>query len=159
MSEAPYELMRTSGEQQEPTSSPTLSWLVVAWQQLIAVLGWGCIILGIAGAILPILPAWPFLLPGIILLGPRNRRLRLYASRLRLALRRGSRHDHAFVRGVSRIFAEQERALRKMLGPLLSRWAASSSSVGPLRYLVLLLPPLAIAFTVFLVVQLLKALG
>jgi hypothetical protein len=42
---------------------------------------------------------------------------------------------------------------------LLSRWAASSSSVGPLRYLVLLLPPLAIAFTVFLVVQLLKALG
>lgn len=131
------------------------------WQQAVAVIGWTCIILGIAGALLPILPAWPFFLPGIVLLGPRNRRLRLAASNLRLALRRYSRSPNRPVQLVARALVFQERALRQTLGPLIRRWAATTAAgtASPWRYLVLLLPPLAIGFTAFLVVKLVEALA
>lgn len=121
-------------------------------------LGWACIILGVAGAILPILPAWPFLLPGVLLLGPRNRGLRLAAARLRLALRQGSRHSHRYIRNASRLLALQERTLRRTLSPLILRWT-DPRATGPLRYLVLLLPPLALGFTAFLVVRLIRFVG
>jgi hypothetical protein len=125
---------------------------------VVNIVGWACIILGVAGALLPILPAWPFLLPGILLLGPRNRNLRLAAARLRLALRQGSRHSHSYVRSASRLLALQERALRRTLSPLIARWA-DPHAAGPLRYLVLLLPPLAIGFTAFVVLKLVTFVG
>lgn len=146
--------------QQNQPSETLMGRMQSFWQQVIAIVGWACIILGIAGALLPILPAWPFLLPGVILLGPRNRRLRLAACNLRLALRRYSRSDHRAVSLVARGLSFQERALRQTLGPLITRWAAPAAGTpNPLRYLVLLLPPLALAFTAFLVVKLMAALA
>jgi len=131
-------------------------------RSLVAFLGWTCIVLGIAGAILPILPAWPFLLPGILLLGPRNRSLRIAAVRFRVALKHGARHPHAAVRSTARLLALQERALRRTLGPLIRRWANPASgglAASPLRYLVLLLPPVALGFTIFVVVKLVSFVG
>lgn len=133
--------------------------LLRVWRRIIEVIGWTCIVLGIAGAILPILPAWPFILPGVLLLGPRNRRLRMAASRLRLTLRQGTRHPNQTVRAAARLLALQERTLRRSLGPLIRKWTspeASGMAASPLRYLVLLLPPAAIAFTAFVVVKLLS---
>ena len=40
------------------------------------VIGAICVFIGILGILLPILPGWPFLIPGIALLGPRDPILR-----------------------------------------------------------------------------------
>ena len=40
------------------------------------IIGAICVIIGILGILLPILPGWPFLIPGIALLGPRDPILR-----------------------------------------------------------------------------------
>lgn len=40
------------------------------------IIGAICVVIGIIGLLMPVLPGWPFLIPGIALLGPRDPILR-----------------------------------------------------------------------------------
>ena len=45
------------------------SWKARIWNgPLRPILGWSLVVLGIAGWILPIVPGWPFLIPGLVIL-------------------------------------------------------------------------------------------
>ena len=44
------------------------------------IIGAICVVIGIIGLLMPILPGWPFLIPGIALLGPRDPILRTLHS-------------------------------------------------------------------------------
>lgn len=84
-------------------------------------LRWVCgalfLFIGIAGLILPILPGWPFLIPGIVLLGRRDRLVRHSHLMLRRILRRLRRHQRPMVRTIgSRLSTEYVRS-RRMLFP------------------------------------------
>jgi hypothetical protein len=57
-----------------------------------------CLIIGILGLLLPILPGWPFLVPAIVLLGRRDRMLRYVHLLIRLALRFMRRNRMIFLR-------------------------------------------------------------
>lgn len=72
---------------------------------------------GILGIILPILPGWPFLIPGILLLGRKDRLVRHSHLILRRILRRLRRHRRPVVRTIgSRLSIEYVRS-RRMLFP------------------------------------------
>ena len=72
---------------------------------------------GILGIILPVLPGWPFLIPGILLLGRRDRMVRHSHLLLRRILRRLRRHRRPVVRTIgSRLSIEYVRS-RRMLFP------------------------------------------
>jgi len=40
------------------------------------IIGAICVVIGIIGLLMPVMPGWPFLIPGIALLGPRDPILR-----------------------------------------------------------------------------------
>lgn len=62
----------------------------IAWVYLRPCIGWGFILLGIAGFLLPVLQGVLFMAIGIALLGRRNRVLRWFRVRWKLVLRRWS---------------------------------------------------------------------
>ena len=51
---------------------PPVSWKGRIWNgPLRPVLGWALVLLGIVGWLLPIVPGWPFLIPGLVILAER----------------------------------------------------------------------------------------
>jgi uncharacterized membrane protein YbaN (DUF454 family) len=73
------------------------------------VLGWGCLVLGVLGVILPILPGFPFLLLGAGLVGRRDRTLRWCSTQGKLALRRWAALDHRLAGPVGRWALRQQQ--------------------------------------------------
>ena len=78
---------RAAGIQREPGRRPWVSWPAI-WRTIRPVLGWICIAIGLLGVVLPIFPGMPFLVPGIALVGRRNRLIRWSAVACKRALRR-----------------------------------------------------------------------
>ena len=62
--------------------------LWAAWRAVRPVLGWICIAIGLLGVLLPIFPGMPFLVPGIALVGRRNRLIRWSSVTCKRTLRR-----------------------------------------------------------------------
>src|SRR5919205_551340 len=90
--------------------------------------------LSILGAILPIIPAWPFIVPAILLLGRRDRLLRYTHLLLRQALRRLRRARtpllrHIGVRG-SREYVRTKRLLTPMILAAERRFSLPRSQQG-----------------------------
>ncbi|GAB4207220.1 MAG: hypothetical protein OHK0022_35190 [Roseiflexaceae bacterium] len=80
------------------------------------ILGLCCLVIGILGCILPILPGWPFLIPAILLLGRRDPWLRHTHLALRRSLRRLRRADHPLMRKIGgRLSLEYLRSKRALL--------------------------------------------
>lgn len=50
-------------------------------------LGWACLVIALLGFVFPVIPGWPFIVPAILLLGRRDRTLRLAHLFLRRTLR------------------------------------------------------------------------
>lgn len=74
------------------------------------------LVIGILGLLLPVLPGWPLVIPGVVLLGRRDRLVRLSHLVVRLVLRRlrQSRIRHIRVLGV-RLSIEYVRTRRALL--------------------------------------------
>jgi hypothetical protein len=73
--------------------------------------------IGILGILLPILPGWPFIIPAVVLLGRRDRVLRMTHLIVRHALRRLRWAKHPTVRKVGvRLSAEYVKT-RRMVVP------------------------------------------
>lgn len=80
-----------------------------------------CLIIGVLGWILPILPGWPFIIPAVALLGRRDPMIRLPHIWLRRALRRMRRARVRWVRNLGvRGSSEYVRA-RRMVSPLIAQ--------------------------------------
>lgn len=78
-----------------------------------------CLIIGILGLLLPILPGWPFLIPAIVLLGRRDRVLRHSHLIIRRVLRMLRRHPMSSLRQLGqRLSAEYVKAKRMIVPKL-----------------------------------------
>lgn len=66
-----------------------------------------CLAIGIAGIILPILPGWPFLIPAIALLGPRDPAIRHAHLLLRRTLRYLRTARHPFLRNLGERLSDE----------------------------------------------------
>lgn len=77
------------------------------------IIGLFLLLIGILGLLLPIMPGWPFIIPGVVLLGRRDRIVRLSHLIVRHALRR-MRHSRAQrIRAIGwRLSAEYARTRR-----------------------------------------------
>ena len=64
-----------------------VSWPAI-WRAIRPALGWICIVIGLLGVVLPIFPGMPFLVPGIALVGRRNRLIRWSSVTCKRTLRR-----------------------------------------------------------------------
>ncbi|HEX5504078.1 MAG TPA: hypothetical protein VFW96_15740, partial [Thermomicrobiales bacterium] len=87
-------------------------------------LGWGCLLLGVLGVLLPILPGMPFLLLGAALLGRRDRALRWCSARGKLALRRWAALERPLVGAVGRWALRQQRQASRRRRRLAWRYRA-----------------------------------
>ena len=61
-----------------------------AWPIARSIIGWACIIVGVLGVIMPVIPGMPLLIPGIALVGRRTWLIRWSAVQLKRLLRRYS---------------------------------------------------------------------
>ncbi|NWG18762.1 MAG: hypothetical protein HXY39_00400 [Chloroflexi bacterium] len=80
------------------------------------VIGIVLLAIGMLGLLLPVLPGWPLVIPGIVLLGRRDRLVRLSHLVVRVVLRRlrQSRSRHLRVIGV-RLSIEYVRTRRALI--------------------------------------------
>lgn len=85
------------------------------------VLGYGFLIVGVLGALLPIIPGWPGIVVAILLLGRRDRTLRQLHVLLRQSLRRLRRSGPAPVRHTGRYLSANYRSMRRALLPHIIR--------------------------------------
>jgi hypothetical protein len=86
-----------------------LQWVTIA-RRIVGII---CLIIGIAGFVLPILPGWPFIIPAILLLGRRDPWLRKLHLLMRHQLRGLRRSRHAVLRGLGlRLSTEYLRSKR-----------------------------------------------
>ncbi|MDW8233511.1 MAG: hypothetical protein RMJ54_12075 [Roseiflexaceae bacterium] len=74
------------------------------------------LLIGLLGLLLPILPGWSLIIPGVALLGRRNRLVRLSHLAVRYALRRMRRSRQRHVRALGwRLTTEYGRTRRAVL--------------------------------------------
>ena len=59
-----------------------------AWPIARSIIGWVCIIIGVLGVIMPVIPGMPLLIPGIALVGRRTWLIRWSAVQIKRLLRR-----------------------------------------------------------------------
>jgi hypothetical protein len=85
------------------------------------VLGYTFLVIGLAGAALPIIPGWPGLIIAIVLLGRRDRKLRQLHLLVRQSLRRLRRARPAAVRHTGLHLSQHYRATRRALLPHIIR--------------------------------------
>ncbi|MCU0495470.1 MAG: hypothetical protein MUD01_28095 [Chloroflexaceae bacterium] len=78
-----------------------------------------CIGIGILGAVAPIIPGWPAFLFAIVLLGRRDRSVRLTHLVLRRTLRWLRRRPHPSMRQIGRQVSSHYVRLRRFLTPAL----------------------------------------
>lgn len=81
------------------------------------ILGVCCLILGVLGCVLPIIPGWPFLIPAIVLLGRRDPWLRRCHLLLRRTLRRMRRAEHPLLGGLGRRLSSEYVRSKRSLAP------------------------------------------
>lgn len=98
-----------------PTSKLGLSFLRVLRRSL----GFLCLGIGILGAILPIIPGWPAFILAVVLLGRRDRTLRLLHLWGRRALRWMRRAPMPQLRLLGRWLSAQYLSMRRLIGPQL----------------------------------------
>lgn len=82
-------------------------------------LGFLCLIIWAIGAILPIIPGWPALILAVVLLGRRDRTLRLMHLLCRRSLRWLRTHPRPRVSSVGRWLSDQYLGARRTLTPLI----------------------------------------
>lgn len=82
-------------------------------------LGFFFLIVGLLGAIFPVIPGWPALIPAILLLGRRDRTLRLGHLLARRALRWARSAEAPQLRRLGRWVSGQYLSLRRSLTPRL----------------------------------------
>jgi hypothetical protein len=94
--------------------------LVVVLAFLRRVVGLFLLAVGILGALLPILPGWPFIIPAVVLLGRRDRVVRMCHLVVRLTLRTLRRSHISPVRRLGlRLTAEYVRT-RRVVAPAIT---------------------------------------
>ncbi len=76
------------------------------------IVGWCMIVFALLGFVFPILPGFPFLVPGILLLGPHDPTLRRCALMIRMVLRRWSQMQQPHLRWSGKWSREQYRRTR-----------------------------------------------
>ncbi|NTU82726.1 MAG: hypothetical protein HGA45_25710 [Chloroflexales bacterium] len=87
------------------------------WALVRRAVGLLCLMIGVLGAVLPVIPGWPALIVAIVLLGRRDRTLRLLHLYGRRVLRWLRRHPAPQVRPVGRWLSERYLALRHAITP------------------------------------------
>jgi hypothetical protein len=81
------------------------------------VVGLICLLIGILGLLLPILPGWPFIIPAIVLLGRRDRALRLLHMIVRRALRFLRRHPIPSLRQLGQRLSGEYMRFKRAIVP------------------------------------------
>jgi uncharacterized membrane protein YbaN (DUF454 family) len=81
------------------------------------VVGIICLIIGILGLLLPILPGWPFIVPAIVLLGRRDRALRFTHLWVRMVLRFMRRHPAPSLRQFGQRLSREYVSFKHMIVP------------------------------------------
>lgn len=94
------------------TNKPADLWLLL--RRVIAI---GCLVVWVLGVILPVIPGWPALVLAIILLGRRDRMLRLLHLFGRRSIRWLRRHPVPPVRRVGRWLSRSHYQLRRAITP------------------------------------------
>ena len=94
------------------TNKPADLWLLL--RRVIAI---GCLVVWVLGVILPVIPGWPALVLAIILLGRRDRMLRLLHLFGRRSIRWLRRHPVPQVRYVGHWLSRSYRQLRRAITP------------------------------------------
>jgi hypothetical protein len=95
-------------------SNTNLSFIIMISRR---VLGFLCLGVWALGAILPIIPGWPALILAVVLLGRRDRTLRLMHLLGRRSLRWMRAHPAPRVRGAGRWLSGQYLVARRALTP------------------------------------------
>ncbi|MFO7166576.1 MAG: hypothetical protein DIU80_000965 [Chloroflexota bacterium] len=94
--------------------------LTVALLVLRRLTGLVLLAIGVLGLLLPILPGWPFIIPAVVLLGRRNRIVRMLHLMMRYTLRALRRSRSARLRALGwRLSSEYVRA-RRMVMPAIN---------------------------------------
>lgn len=84
------------------------------------ILGIICLLIALAGFILPIIPGWPFIVPAVLLLGRRDPLLRWLNMTLRHGLRVMRRSQQPLVRMLGlRLSTEYARGRRSIMPRIL----------------------------------------
>lgn len=78
-----------------------------------------CLIIGVLGWILPILPGWPFIIPAVALLGRRDPMIRYPHLWLRRALRRMRRARQNWVRNLGVRGSTEYVRIRRIVTPMI----------------------------------------
>ncbi|MBC8163480.1 MAG: hypothetical protein H7Z42_19905 [Roseiflexaceae bacterium] len=79
-----------------------------------------CLVIGVLGWILPILPGWPFIIPAVALLGRRDPLIRHPHILLRRTLRRMRGARHAHVRALGLRASTEYMRVRRVVAPLIA---------------------------------------
>lgn len=86
------------------------------------IIGWTCIVLGLIGLLMPVLPGIALLMVGIVLLGPHEPKLRRTAFTIRWALRRWSRVSHPRLRHWGWTIRKRHRSVRLLVRSQVGRF-------------------------------------
>ena len=98
-----------------------LAWRWI-WPMLRITLGWLCIVIGIAGLILPLLNGVIFLLLGIALVGRRNWLIRWVAVHVKILLRLCEAHPNRALAWIGRMARQGQQQISRQRRRLYWRW-------------------------------------
>ncbi len=86
------------------------------------IVGWTCILLGLTGLLVPVLPGIVLLMVGTVLLGPHEPKLRRTAFAIRWTLRRWSSASHPLLRHWGWTIRRRHRSVRLLVRSQVGRF-------------------------------------